>query len=141
LKDLSCEVNIWCRQRFHFCPCTSRPILHLITASKEAVTGVTRSISLYFQELIIALSEINEQLREQSIRAVNTSLTFRNWFFGFYIVAFEQNGKDRAEYGTGLFAHIAAEMKALAIPNSNERELSQVPLVLYDLSGCCEPYR
>jgi hypothetical protein len=30
---------------------------------------------------------------------------------------FGQNGKDRAEYGKALLATIAAEMKALAIPN------------------------
>lgn len=76
-----------------------------------------------FKELIISLSKINEQLREQAIRAVNTSLTLRNWFFGFYILEFEQSGKDRAEYGKGLLANIAAEMKALAIPNTDEREL------------------
>jgi hypothetical protein len=76
-----------------------------------------------FKELISALSQINEQLREQSIRAVNTSLTLRNWFFGFYIVEFEQNGKERAGYGKALLANIAAEMKALSIPNSDEREL------------------
>jgi hypothetical protein len=76
-----------------------------------------------FKELIISLSKINEQLREQAIRAVNTSLTLRNWFFGFYILEFEQSGKDRAEYGKALLANIAAEMKALAIPNTDEREL------------------
>ncbi|HEX8459810.1 MAG TPA: PDDEXK nuclease domain-containing protein [Segetibacter sp.] len=76
-----------------------------------------------FKELIIALSKINEELREQSIRAVNTSLTLRNWFFGFYILEFEQNGKDRAGYGKALLAKIAAEMKALGIPNTDEREL------------------
>ena len=76
-----------------------------------------------FKELIIALSSINEELREQSIRAVNTSLTLRNWFFGFYILEFEQNGKDRAEYGKALLANISSEMKGLAIPNTDEREL------------------
>lgn len=76
-----------------------------------------------FKELIIALSKINEELREQSIRAVNTSLTLRNWFFGFYILEFEQNGKDRAGYGKALLAKIAAEMNALGIPNTDEREL------------------
>lgn len=54
--------------------------------------------NMIFKELIIALSKIDEQLREQSIRAVNTSLTLRNWFFGFYILKFEQNRKDRAGY-------------------------------------------
>jgi hypothetical protein len=76
-----------------------------------------------FKELITALSKINEQLREQSIRAVNTSLTLRTWFFGFYILEFEQNGKDRAGYGKALLANIAAEMKALCIANTDEREL------------------
>jgi predicted nuclease of restriction endonuclease-like (RecB) superfamily len=76
-----------------------------------------------FKELIFSLSQINDQLREKSIRAVNTSLTLRNWFFGFYILEFEQNGKDRAEYGKALLATIAAEMKALGIPNTDEREL------------------
>ena len=49
-----------------------------------------------FSELIIVLSRINAELQEQSLRAVNITLTMRNWFFGFYIVEFEQNGKDRA---------------------------------------------
>lgn len=78
---------------------------------------------MIFKELIIALSKINEQLREQSIHAVNTSLTLRNWFFGFYVLEFEQNGKDRAGYGKALLAKISAEMKALGIPNTDEREL------------------
>lgn len=76
-----------------------------------------------FKELIIILFKINEELREQSIRAVNISLTLRNWFFGFYILEFEQNGKDRAEYGKALLSNISIEMKGLTIPNSDEREL------------------
>lgn len=76
-----------------------------------------------FKELIFSLSKINEELRENSLRAVNTSLTFRNWFFGFYILEFEQNGQNRAEYGKSLLANISIELKSLAIPNTDEREL------------------
>ena len=76
-----------------------------------------------FKELIDRLSKVNEELREQGIRAINTSLTLRNWFFGFYILEFEQNGKDRAQYGKALLAKIAAEMNTLGILNINEREL------------------
>jgi predicted nuclease of restriction endonuclease-like (RecB) superfamily len=97
----------------------SEALIVVITTPKNT----TYKYSMNFKELVFALSKINEQLREHSIRAVNTSLTFRNWFFGFYIVEFEQSGKDRAEYGKALLATIAAEMKALAIPNSDEREL------------------
>ncbi len=80
-------------------------------------------MTMDFKELITTLSKINEELREQSIRAVNTSLTIRNWFFGFYMLEFEQNGKDRAAYGKSLLATISIEMKCLAIPNTDEREL------------------
>ena len=76
-----------------------------------------------FKKLITSLSKINQELREQSISAVNTSLTLRNWFFGFYIIEFEQNGNDRAEYGRGLLATISKEMKGLHISNTDEREL------------------
>lgn len=76
-----------------------------------------------FNKLIQTLSEISNELKEQGIRAVNSSLTLRNWFFGFYIFEFEQKGKDRAEYGKALLARIAAELKNLSIPNTDEREL------------------
>jgi len=76
-----------------------------------------------FKELIGALNKVNLELKEQSIRAVNSSLTLRNWFFGFYIVEFEQNGNDRAEYGKTLLPNIAKELSKLKIPNTDEREL------------------
>lgn len=76
-----------------------------------------------FKELISALDKINQELREQSIRAVNTSLTLRNWFFGFYIVEFEKNGKDRADYGKALLASISDAMKGIGVSNADEREL------------------
>lgn len=78
---------------------------------------------MIYNELIKALTLIHEQLREQSIRAVNTTLTLRNWFFGFYIVEFEQSGKDKAGYGKNLLANIASTMKDMKIPNTDEREL------------------
>ena len=35
----------------------------------------------------------------------------RNWFFGFYIVEYEQKGKDRAVYGENLYKEIANRCK------------------------------
>lgn len=76
-----------------------------------------------YKELIQSLAALNNQLKEQSLRAVNTALTFRNWFFGFYILEFEQNGQDRAEYGKSLLANISKELNKLNISGINEREL------------------
>ncbi len=76
-----------------------------------------------FSELIGALSKVNTELLDQSVRAVNTALTVRNWVFGFYIVEFEQNGNDRAEYGKGLLSAISQEMQSRQMSNTDEREL------------------
>ena len=35
----------------------------------------------------------------------------RNWLYGYYIVEFEQNGRDRAEYGTHFFETLSEELK------------------------------
>jgi len=76
-----------------------------------------------FKGLINLLADVNEKLHEQSLKAVNISLTLRNWFFGLYILEFEQGGQDRAKYGSELLAEIAAALLILSISNCNEREL------------------
>ena len=37
-----------------------------------------------------------------AVKAINRMQTMRNWLIGYYIVEYEQNGKDRAEYGAKL---------------------------------------
>ncbi len=76
-----------------------------------------------FQDLIIHLKTVNEDLELRALRAVNTSLTLRNWIFGFFILEFEQNGSDRAMYGEKILQNIAHELQAAKISNTNEREL------------------
>lgn len=61
-----------------------------------------------FKAVIDTLSTLNNEFKEHSIHAVNPSVNFRNWFFG---------------YGKALLLEIALAMKALAIPNTVEREL------------------
>lgn len=80
-------------------------------------------VNMKFQDLIATLSQLHRELQDQAIRAVNTSLTLRNWCFGFYIVEFEQDGHDRAQYGTKLLTCIAEAIATHHIPNTNEREL------------------
>ncbi len=49
-------------------------------------------------------------MQQQAINAVNQALTIRNWLIGFYIVEYEQNGKDRAEYGKKLLFRISEKL-------------------------------
>nr|WP_269844368.1 DUF1016 N-terminal domain-containing protein [Methylotuvimicrobium alcaliphilum] len=47
----------------------------------------------------------------------------RNWLIGCYIIEYELNGKDRAEYGEKLFTQLAKALKRLDVARSKEREL------------------
>ena len=53
-----------------------------------------------FEKLIQVFELAHKYLQENAVSAVNQSLTIRNWLFGHYIVEYEQNGEDRAKYGT-----------------------------------------
>lgn len=64
-----------------------------------------------FKKLVLRIQQANDCLQQSAVKAVNTHLTFRNWLTGFYIVEFEQNGSDRAEYGAKLLENIAKNIK------------------------------
>lgn len=64
-----------------------------------------------FKQLTNLLNDTNEKLYQNAVKAVNTSLTLRNWLFGYYIVEFQQNGEDRAEYGERLLNKLAEKIK------------------------------
>jgi predicted nuclease of restriction endonuclease-like (RecB) superfamily len=60
-----------------------------------------------FDELIKRIDFTSNYLKESAVSAVNISLTIRNWMVGYFIVEFEQNGEDRAEYGKKLLGQIS----------------------------------
>ena len=55
--------------------------------------------SLSFEQLVAAIGQVHAELAAQASRAVNTSLTLRNWLIGCYISEYELRGADRARYG------------------------------------------
>jgi predicted nuclease of restriction endonuclease-like (RecB) superfamily len=59
------------------------------------------------QNLVTVISETQTYFRQQAQKQVNIGLTLRNWFFGFYIVEYEQRGKDRAVYGENLIQNLS----------------------------------
>jgi predicted nuclease of restriction endonuclease-like (RecB) superfamily len=74
-------------------------------------------------ELVLAIGKANQLFRDQAQRQVNTSLTLRNWIIGFYIVEYEQNGKDRAEYGERLYKAISERLRADGVKALSDRIL------------------
>jgi predicted nuclease of restriction endonuclease-like (RecB) superfamily len=75
-----------------------------------------------FNQLINTLKLTHNQLYQNTVKAINVNLTLRNWFFGFYIVEFEQKGEDRAKYGKKMLQNLA---KSLSIKGLSAPELSR----------------
>ena len=52
-----------------------------------------------------------ETARQNAVKAINTELVKANWEIGRHIVEFEQQGNERAEYGTDLLARLSKDLK------------------------------
>lgn len=75
-----------------------------------------------FNDLKNTLLSLDEGFRTEAGKSVNRLLTLRNWLVGFYIVEFEQQGEERAEYGERLLVKLA---EALKRPSFSWRALYQ----------------
>ena len=81
------------------------------------------SDDLTFGLFVGSIRQIHEQLVSQAGRAINISLTLRNWLIGAYISEYELRGADRATYGDSLLIELAKRLTDLRISNSNRRQL------------------
>ena len=59
-----------------------------------------------FNDLASIIQSTHDAAQSSAIKAINRMQTMRNWLIGYYIVEFEQHGKDRAEYGTQLLKRL-----------------------------------
>ena len=55
-----------------------------------------------FNDLASIVQTTHDAAQSSAVKAINRMQTMRNWLIGYYIVEFEQHGKDRAEYGSQL---------------------------------------
>ena len=76
-----------------------------------------------FNQLIQACEQAHDYLQENAVSAVNQSLTIRNWLFGHYIIEYEQNGEDRAKYGTELLKKLSDRLSGKSIKGLSDRNL------------------
>ena len=54
---------------------------------------------LSFERLVTTIGQAHAELVAQASRAVNASLTLRNWLIGFHIAEYERQRTDRQQYG------------------------------------------
>jgi hypothetical protein len=78
---------------------------------------------LTFEHLVLSIRGIDSEMAVQAGRAVNISLTLRNWLIGCYIAEYELRGADRAQYGEKLLANLAVRLTGFGVSRAEEREL------------------
>lgn len=76
-----------------------------------------------FNELISQIQQADQHFSGLAAKAVNVSLTLRNWLIGYYIAEYELQGKDRADYGDKLIERLATQLKTKGISRADVREL------------------
>ena len=82
-----------------------------------------------FELLAKNIEAIHVALQQQAAHAVNLSLTSRNWLMGCYIVEFEQNGEDRAQYGAKLLKRLEERLQTKGLTERRFREFRRLYLV------------
>ncbi len=83
----------------------------------------TAQAAANFGALVAAIAKVHADSAAAASRAVNTSLTLRNWLIGAYIHHYELHGADRAQYGERLLATLALRLGQENLPRMQEREL------------------
>ena len=69
-----------------------------------------RVVKTKYETLLAAIGLTIETARQNAVKAINTELVKANWEIGRHIVEFEQQGKERAEYGSDLLTRLSKDL-------------------------------
>jgi predicted nuclease of restriction endonuclease-like (RecB) superfamily len=83
----------------------------------------TKQPALDFGQLVVVIRHVHDELTAQASRAVNVSLTLRNWMIGFHVEEYERRGVDRTEYGDKLMDILADRLTQLGVSRCDRREI------------------
>ena len=72
-----------------------------------------------FDILKKSIQNAHTATQQSAAKSVNMYLTARNWLIGYYIVEFEQNGEDRAQYGKFLLQNLADTLNQASLSHRN----------------------
>jgi len=64
-----------------------------------------------YDALVQSIVTLHQEALGRAAFAVNRALVLRNWVIGAYLIEFEQNGADRAAYGTGLLSRLSLDLR------------------------------
>jgi predicted nuclease of restriction endonuclease-like (RecB) superfamily len=81
------------------------------------------SEAINFDGLVQVIQQTHSSFASHASKAVNISLTLRNWFIGHHIAEFELHGADRAGYGDGLLDALSRALRTRQVSNTGRRQL------------------
>lgn len=93
-----------------------------------------------FESLVGQINQVQDALQAQAAHAINLTLTARNWLVGYYIVEYEQHGKDRAKYGEKLINRLAERINRKGFEPRSLRVYRRIYLVYPQLGTEIESY-
>jgi predicted nuclease of restriction endonuclease-like (RecB) superfamily len=80
-------------------------------STKKVYLNFLKRTTMQLEQLIDNINQTSDYFQKEAVKQVNIALTLRNWVIGFYLFEYEQKGRDRAIYGTKLYAEIASRLK------------------------------
>lgn len=86
-----------------------------------------------FEALVQHIQAVGDALQQDARLVINRNVTTRAWLTGLYIVEYEQNGSDRAKYGTHLLQDLSKRLGGKSYGVSNLRNFRQFYLYYPDL--------
>ena len=96
-----------------------------------------------FDELTKMIRDTHDAAQTTAVKAINRMQTMRNWLYGYYIIEFEQHGKDRAEYGTQLLKRLEERVNRKGLTETlfkNSRKFYRLyPQMVENIIGVISP--
>ena len=96
-----------------------------------------------FDELTKIIRDTHDAALTTAVKAINRMQTMRNWLYGYYIIEFEQHGKDRAEYGTQLLKRLEERVNRKGLTETlfkNSRKFYRLyPQMVENIIGVISP--
>ena len=88
--------------------------------------NIALSPTAEYGRLVSDISDLLEQARRTTVRAVNSILTTTYWEIGRRIVEFEQGGKAKSDYGERLILRLAADLTTKHGRGFSKRNVEQM---------------
>ncbi len=90
---------------------------------------------MILDHLVNSILSVNTALRNTAAKAINKCVTARNWLIGYYIVNYEQNGEDKAEYGERILQSLAERLGEEGLSYRNLKLYRQFYLAFPELGA------